>query len=330
LEQLENKFTIRRIQKSSDEDYVTALRIYNETTPVDIKTSTNEITYWLDKKEINSSFELLLFILYLDGVIVGFAMLSYLEKQHIAVIDYIALYDQYRVNAIFFPFISLLQSYLSESNYDIAYIVNEISHKNKGRSIDKESRLFKKLFCLEGFGRIEAKYYTPPLGIRNHESVFEAYLYIKSNDNIEIISKETYLSIVHSIYNDYFVEWYKDFFDSQDLNTYKQKIAVCLQSIEKNIQSESVNIAYVECPVLGGVSREVTYGVLPTSKKRKVSFWPILITLIVICPLAIIWLYTIVLDRIGIPMSAVATIIGSFVSATITAISAVMVAKKKS
>ena len=42
---LEHRFAIKRITKPSNEDYISALKIYNETTPPDIKTNTNEITY---------------------------------------------------------------------------------------------------------------------------------------------------------------------------------------------------------------------------------------------------------------------------------------------
>lgn len=331
MEQLENKFTIRRVQRSSDEDYIAALRIYNESTPVDIKTNTNEITHWLDKRDSNPPFELLLFILYLDGKIVGFAMMSYLKSNRIVVIDYIALYDQYRVNAVFFPYISLLQSYLNESSYDVAYIVNEVSNKNEGRSIDKESRLFKKLFCLEGFGRVEGKYYTPPLGNSNHESTFDAFLYIKSSDNIKTLTRDTYLNMIRAIYNDYFVVWYGEFLDKEEMGIYQQKIAVCMQSIEKSLASnDTLNVAYVECPILGGAADELTYGVLPAPKKRKLPVMPFLVILIITCPLLVIWLYTFVLELIGIPMSSVATIVGSFMSAIITAVSATLLAKKKS
>ena len=46
---LEHRFAIKRITKPSNEDYISALKIYNETTPPDIKTNTNEITYWLEQ-----------------------------------------------------------------------------------------------------------------------------------------------------------------------------------------------------------------------------------------------------------------------------------------
>lgn len=41
---LEHRFSIKHVTRTSDEDYVKALRIYNDTTPYEIKTPTNEIS----------------------------------------------------------------------------------------------------------------------------------------------------------------------------------------------------------------------------------------------------------------------------------------------
>lgn len=49
---LEHRFSIKHVTRTSDEDYVKALRIYNDTTPYEIKTPTNEITYWLSKQKL--------------------------------------------------------------------------------------------------------------------------------------------------------------------------------------------------------------------------------------------------------------------------------------
>lgn len=49
---LEHRFSIKHVTRTSDEDYVKALRIYNDTTPYEIKTPTNEITYWLSNKKL--------------------------------------------------------------------------------------------------------------------------------------------------------------------------------------------------------------------------------------------------------------------------------------
>lgn len=62
---LEHRFSIKHVTRTSDEDYVKALRIYNDTTPYEIKTPTNEITYWLSKQKISTPFEIYVFILVL-------------------------------------------------------------------------------------------------------------------------------------------------------------------------------------------------------------------------------------------------------------------------
>ena len=66
---LEHRFAIKRITKPSNEDYISALKIYNETTPPDIKTNTNEITYWLEQNRNELPFEIMLFSLYLNNMI---------------------------------------------------------------------------------------------------------------------------------------------------------------------------------------------------------------------------------------------------------------------
>ena len=162
---LEHRFAIKRITKPSNEDYISALKIYNETTPPDIKTNTNEITYWLEQNRNELPFEIMLFSLYLNNMVVGLAMLTYLKKQKTIIFEYLALQPSFRLNAVFFTYISLLQNYINDSNTDVAYYIIEINNRNKGENIDKESRLFKRLFCLENYGKINALYYSLPLGL---------------------------------------------------------------------------------------------------------------------------------------------------------------------
>jgi hypothetical protein len=83
-EKLEHRFAIKRIRKPSDDGYHRALEIYNSTTPIDIKTNTNEITRWLGRSDQSCSFELLLFGLYLGDNIIGMAMLSYIVSVNLA------------------------------------------------------------------------------------------------------------------------------------------------------------------------------------------------------------------------------------------------------
>ena len=101
---LEHRFAIKRITKPSNEDYISALKIYNETTPPDIKTNTNEITYWLEQNRNELPFEIMLFSLYLNNMVVGLAMLTYLKKQKTIIFEYLALQPSFRLNAVFFTY----------------------------------------------------------------------------------------------------------------------------------------------------------------------------------------------------------------------------------
>jgi hypothetical protein len=333
MEHIENKFSVKRVKKSSDSEYLTALKIYNETTAVDIRTNTNEITYWIDQSSMQRvSFEPMVFVLYLDDAPIGFAMMCYLKKTKIVLIDYLTVYDKYRINAVLFPYLSLLQSYLNKNGYIVSYIVNEVSNKNNGQSINKESKMFKKLFCLEGFGKLGAIYYFPQLGANNPESIFEAHLYIKSNDNISLLHKDTYLSIVESIYRDYNLEWYLPFFsDEAEKNQYVSTSNIYIEKICKSITEDLISVSYIECPILSSVNVDQLSGILPApSKKRRKPIFISIILLMVIAPVLLIWLYTFILGIMGIPLDSISTIIGTVISASITSVSTITIAKKKS
>jgi hypothetical protein len=324
----EHRFAIKRLTKETDNGYYEAIQIYNDTTPVEIKTSTNEIAHWIRKE---GKFKTMAFVLYLDNKVIGFSMIGYIVANKIAVIDYIALKPEYRLNSVFFSYISLLQDYFRESVIEVSYYINEISNKGEGKNIDKESKLFKKLICLEGFGKINSIYYTPPLGLTNYESEFESFLYIKTNDNIKQISKETYFDIVHSIYYDYFYEWYKDFlFDQKEINEYKQKLDNNFTTIKKNIANNlSCDVTYAECPLISEqLINEKTHGPLPKAKNKSPKMILILIPLLLIVPVGIIYFYSVVLKVLGISSDSVFVIIGHYISAVITALSAFLISRK--
>jgi hypothetical protein len=328
--QFEHKFAIKRVIKETDSGYLQALRIYNETTPVEIKTNTNEIVHWIKKEGI---FKTMVFALYLDEEVIGFSMVCYIVANKIAVIEYLALKSQYRINSAFFSYIGLLQDYLRESDIEVSYYVTDISYKGEGKNIDKESKLFKKLICLEGFGRINSIYYTPPLGLTNYESEFESFLYLKTSDNIKQINKETYLDIIRAIYYDYYYEWYKDFLlDSKDINEYKMKIDNCFAFVKKSIDNNlSCEIIYAECPFINSpYIDEKTHGPLPISKKNKSKkILLILIPLLLIAPVGIIWIYNFILKVIGIPFDLVITAIGGYFTAIITALFTYLITRNK-
>lgn len=269
--ELGHKFSIRRVQKATDEEYIAALRIYNETTPFEIRTETNEITYWLSQNPDNELFELYMFVLYLDDKMIGLSMTTYIKRTKVVVDEYLAVLEQYRINTIFLIYLSLIQSYYKEHNIEYSYYVTEISNKNSGNDINRESQISLKVLCTDEFGKINAPYYTLPLGLDNHESNFEAILYIKTNDTIKNISKETYLQIVKSIYYDYSYTWYKKFLSTDELQKYHQEVDRNYNLIlQKVSQEDIINVVNSNCIALNpSIMSEQTARTIPITKGKK-------------------------------------------------------------
>ena len=121
VNQLEHRFSIKRVVKTSEDDYIKALRIYNDTTPFEIKTPTNEITYWLNKQKVSTPFEIYAFILYLNDEVIGLSMTTYVKKTKIVVDEYLAVFEQYRIQTIFLVYESLIQNYYKETGIEISY-----------------------------------------------------------------------------------------------------------------------------------------------------------------------------------------------------------------
>lgn len=329
--ELDYSFRLRLIDKSSDPDFILALKIYNETTPYEIKTNTNEIVFWLDQNR-NDNFEPMFFVLYFSNRISGFAMMTYIRSQRIVILEYLALESQYRVNSVFFTYINLLESYLNINQYDVAFILNEVSNRRDGTDIDKESQLFSKLLCVEGYGKINAPYYTPPLGNNNFESTFEAFLYAKSAGDIHGLKKETYLEIVKSIYFDYYMLWYQFVMSENELTQYRSELDKAFHSISQQTKAnDMILVTYIECPALFNNRNNVKTNGLPPAgtPKPKVLLHILLLALIILGPIAIVWGYRTVLNWLQIPMDSASDIIGSCLGAGLTVAATIWVAKRK-
>lgn len=329
---LEYCFSIRRIEKISDADYLAALEIYNETTPYEIKTNSNEITYWLEHKDDAVTFESMFFALYYANILSGFAMMSYIKSQRIVILEYIALKKEYRVNTVFFSYVSLLESYLNTNQYDVAYIINEISNRREGNDIDKESQIFSKALCIEGFGKIDAPYITLPLGNNNHESSFDAYLFAKSAGHIYKLEKQTYVDIVKAIYYDYFLTWYSKLLPANEVRQYNEIVNKQFSFIFNEIKKiTDIPMLYEECPILKKNTNTLkTTGLPPTPKKQtKTMIYFLLIICIIALPMGVILIYQYILSHFSISINSISSIIGSYIGSLVTAITGILLAKKK-
>ena len=330
INNLEHKFTIKRIFKTTDEDYIKALHIYNDTTPFEIKTPTNEITYWLEKQSISTPFEIFAFILYLNDEVIGFSMTTYIKKSKIVIDEYLAVYDSYRIQTIFLAYESLIQNFYRENGIDVSYYITEISNKADGKEMDRESRISLKLMCIEDYGKINALYFALPLGLENHESNFNAHLYIKGVEQLQSITRQTYQEIIESMYYDYWYTWYSPIMSRAELEIYKKHIDNNFQQIKNSIivNDNSLPIMYSNCNELECYA-DVSKNVIPTKKDNSKIVYLMIIPIIILLPLLIILLYSEVLNLFGLSVSSLSSMIGAVISAIITTLTSLFIAKKK-
>lgn len=202
-------FYVKRFTSAKDKDFVKALMLYNDTIPVDTKTSSNEIMYFADHCSLQPKRIMYFFGLYWDNHLVGFVEAAYLSTTKTIIIDYIVLKEEYRLNSVFYPLFSLIQRFFSENMVDYDYIATEVSTKCPDQSVDAESFFSKKMLQIEDFRIADVLYRQPRLGLDNHESNFDFQLMIKSKQSMPFIKKETYLSIVYDIYFEHYYPWYE-------------------------------------------------------------------------------------------------------------------------
>jgi hypothetical protein len=328
--QLEHRFSIKRVNKTSDEDYIKALHIYNDTTPFEIKTPTNEITFWLNKQKVSTPFEIYAFILYLNDKVIGLSMTTYVKITKIVVDEYLAVYDQYRIQTIFLVYESLIQNYYKEVGMEISFFLTEISYKEAGKEMDRESKISLKMLCIEEYGKIDALYYALPLGLENHESNFPAHIYIKGVEPIQSISPRTYQDIVESIYYDYWLTWYTPLLSDSELNLYKTMIDKNYDDIKKNLINcdSAMPVLHSSCNYLD-VDADISQSPIPVQKRARYSILLIIVPIIIIVPFFIIWGYSEALNLLNVSLTSVSTMVGTIISAVITSLTTLFIARKK-
>lgn len=232
---IETYFKIKRFTTSKDKDFVKALMLYNDTIPVDIKTSSNEILYFCDHCSLQPKRIMYFFGLYCNDNLVGFVETGYLKTTKTIIIDYIVLKEEYRLNSVFYPLFSLIQRYFSENMIDYDYIATEISTKCPEQSVDAESFYSRKMLQMEDFRIAEVLYRQPKLGLDNIESNFDFQLMVKSKQSIPFLKKETYLAIVRDIYFEHYYTWY-EIFDKERCAEYRDHLEKEYKKIQEKVK----------------------------------------------------------------------------------------------
>lgn len=232
-------YSVKRYTSSLDQEFIKALKIYNDTVSTETKTDTREITQFIDNNK-DSLREMYFFGLYYNSKIVGYFQCGYLKQTKTLIIDYIILGNEYNHNSVFYPLFSLVQQYFSDNLVDIDYYVMEISIRSLEENVDKESYYSRKWLTSEDFRIIDIPYPQPLLGTSNYESNFDLRLMIKSSHTMSHIKVNTFISIVNDIYNNHYIDWYSKFMSQEQISKYKEHIAEQLNKIEENIKDKQV------------------------------------------------------------------------------------------
>ena len=249
-------FYVKRFTSSKDKDFIKALMLYNDTIPVDTKTSSNEIMYFCDHSAMQPKRVMYFFGLYCDDYLVGFVETGYLLTTKTIIIDYIVLKEEYRLNSIFYPLFSLIQQYFSENMIDYDYIATEVSTKCPEQSVDAESFFSKKMLQMEDFRIAEVLYRQPRLGLDNIESNFDFQLMVKSKQSMSFMKKASYLAIVHDIYFEHYYPWY-EVADSARSAEYKIHLEAEYEQVKGKVEqipsdiilsNQGVSCAYYKAP----------------------------------------------------------------------------------
>jgi hypothetical protein len=251
-----SSYRLKRFTSSRDPDFAAALLIYVRNTPANIRTDTNEITYWLDQFSAKFGDEFYVFGFYRDRELVGYAEAAYLREERLIAFDYLTLDEAYRRNNVFYEFVDHLKRYLENEHPEYRYAVAEITYGPNQQYPSQESRLRTRLFKLQGFKVIRAPYYQPRMELDDPESEMKADLLIFSTADLEKLRTETYLSIVHTIYYKYYLRW--DSIVPDATNAYKKHLDELYSRIKASLRKKQM------IPVNGHKT------ILPTTSKKPV------------------------------------------------------------
>ena len=229
-------YCVKVFDNSKDKDFIAALNIYSEYTPLSVKTNTSDITYWIDRYNNSFSDKFLVFGLYDENKIIGFSQLVYFCKNKLTTIDYMAIDKEHRTNGAFFTFIDLIKyTMINDMGLEVDFIVTEIEYDSSKKSPSETGIALIRLLKQSGFGVLKAEYFQPKLGYANTESASSAILMIQANVESQIITAKTYLEIVKTIYYDHYLRWYTPLLTTSELIEYKNEIDELYQKIGQHL-----------------------------------------------------------------------------------------------
>jgi len=115
----------------------------------------------------------------------------------------------------------------------------------------------------------------------------------------------------------------------KDLDIYREKINTTYKSILDAASTiENVDIKYTDCPLMGNVKIEKTYGSLPSKVKNEYKKYSIIALALFTIPIIIVCVYSFVFQQLGIPLSFASSVIGAIFGAILASATALFISQK--
>lgn len=205
---MENKIEVLLLKKVDDR-FIKALRIYSDEMPFNVKTNTNEITYWFERYNKKYEDKLMLFALLFGNKIIGFSQVVYFRNFNFATVDYIAIKKEFRMHTS--CFYSQLLKEICRYSKQIKFIVTEIDAMNMA---------LRRLARIKGFESLGD--YIQPAISGSEDTEIMAKLLCKHIGNYEAyIDSKT---VVKTLYFDHYLRWYKPLLTEKDYEMYKKRV----------------------------------------------------------------------------------------------------------
>ncbi|UAY53232.1 hypothetical protein [Ferruginibacter albus] len=233
-------YELKRFKNSNDGDLTKALNMYSQNIEPFLRTDTREIIYWLDKYPQKFNDQFIIFGLYLNNDLVGFAQIAYFIEQKIIFVDYIVILREFRKNNTFFEFVEEIRDYLVMKNFQFDYILAEVGGFDDNKEPTNATRNLIRLLKMTGFGVIKTNYYHPRLGKINYESELQSVLMLYTLNEIKTIKKETFFLFLDTIYFNHYKRWYDAFLDEKERAKYGSSLIKLKEKSEENLKKKDI------------------------------------------------------------------------------------------
>ena len=255
-------YKLRELKSSADADFAEAITLYARHMAPDLKTNTNEITYWVDNYNKTHDDHFHLFAFYVNNRLAGFCELVFLVKHGLVVIDYMVIDEKFRGGLnVFFEFAQQVQQFIRDRYPDYLHAVVEIAPSEDETGSERSGVSLLRLLKMSGFGVVDAPYIQPQLGLRKPQTELPGALMMFPKPLKGELSREAYLTIVEAIYIEHYLRWY-----SMHGDDYRRRYEADIRKLLAQISSKAVagsfhvnGLKHMPAPVQTAVIRKTQH-----------------------------------------------------------------------